>query len=96
MGGLLGSTNIWERDLIFVSLSVYNKGECSAHFSYLATFYQSGDLIFLPTLDRCCVCQEAVKVVETVPILVDTCEISKKSYAHLKIPTTTRTGIHAT
>ena len=96
MGGMLRSTNIWERDLIFVGLLVYNKGDCSAHLSYLATFYQSGDLIFLPTLDRCCVCQETVKVVETVPILVDIFEIPKKSDVHLNIPTIARTGIHVT
>ena len=96
MGGMLRSTNIWERDLISVSLLVYNKGDCSAHFSYLTTFYQSGDLILLPTLDRCCICQEAVEVVETVPILVDICEIPKKSDDHLNIPTIARTGIHVT
>jgi len=49
---------------------MYNKGDCSTHLLYLATFYQSGDLIFLPTLDRRCVREEAIKVIETVPILV--------------------------
>jgi len=93
---LLRNTNIWELDLIFVSLLVYSKGDWNTHFSYLATFYQSGDLIFLPTLDRCCVCEEAVKVVETVSILMDICETLKRFDVHLKIPTMARTGTQVT
>ena len=94
--GLLRNTNIWELDLIFIGHLANDKGDSSTHFSYLATFYQSGDLVSLPTLDRCCVCEEAVKVVEAVHMLVDICEMLGRSDVHLKIPTTTRTGTQAT
>jgi hypothetical protein len=93
---LLRNTNIWELDLIFISHCLLNNRDCNTHLSYLATFYQSGDFVFLPTLNCCGVCEEAVKVVETVPISVDTWEVLKKSHVHLKTPTTTRTGTQVT